>query len=385
MKTLTYIIALGALLKSVNGFAQCANKITDKQIADINKLVEDLSSKDKFSGTVLIAKENNIIYQKAIGFSDKENNHKSNINTKFNLASMNKMFTGIAIAQLVEQNKLLYSDKVLKYLPNLPEKIFGKITVEQLLTHTSGTGDIFRIPKFMEIKDTAKTIETYVDLGINEQLLFEPGTKFHYSNYGYILLGAVIEKISKMTYFNYVKKNIFSVAKMKNTDSYETDKTNKNMAIGYASPPTMPHQVPKAEDEKIVREPNTQFIEVKGTSAGGGYSTAIDLHKFAQALMAGKLLSIKCTDTITKGRIIMPSPPMLHNTKPMPERKYGFGFGEVYKNNIRIIGHNGGAPGVEGQVDIYPDLGYTVIVLSNYDRSILPIINFIEETITVKP
>ncbi len=375
------IFVLLAFLLGTNGMAQ-TQQISEKHIAEINQLVEDLSNQDRFSGTVLIAQGNAILYQKAVGFADREQGSKNNINTKFNLASMNKMFTGIAIAQLVEKNKLNYSDKVVKFLPNLPKKIFGKITIEQLLTHTSGTGDMFGIPQFMVMKDTAKTLASYVDLGKNELLSFDPGTKFQYSNYGYILLGAVIEKLSKMSYFDYVKKNIFSIAGMENTDSYETDKPNTNMAIGYAMPPPLQGQAPTPVGGKIRREANTKFIEVKGTSAGGGYSTAIDLHKFSQALLAGKFLSAKSVATITSGKATMPKPPMPPNAKPLPDLKYGFGFGELYKNNCRIIGHNGGAPGVEGQVDIYPDLGYIVVVLSNYDRATRSIVQRIQETIT---
>jgi CubicO group peptidase (beta-lactamase class C family) len=380
----TIISLLLTLLIGVQGLSQ-NNQISEKQISDINQLVEDLSNTDKFSGTVLIAKGNKLIYQNALGFADKAINAKNNINTKFNLASMNKMFTGVAIAQLVEKNKLNYTDQLIQYLPNLPEKTFGKITIEQLLTHTSGTGDMFRFPKLMDIIDTAKTIASYVGIGINEPLLFEPGARFEYSNYGYILLGAVIEKISKMSYFDYVKTTIFLAAAMVNTDSYETDKTNENMAIGYAIPPPMPGQAPQPMGEKIIREANTKFKELKGTSAGGGYSTAIDLHKFSQALLSGKLLSLKNVAMITKGKIIMPLPPMPPNLKPLPEKKYGFGFGEFYKNNIRIIEHNGGAPGASSHLKIYPDLEYTVVVLSNYDRAVTPIINFIEDIITAKP
>ena len=156
----------------------------------------------------------------------------------------------------------------------------------------------------------------------------------------------------------------------------------ENKAIGYALPPPMPGQAPQPMSEKIVREANTPFIEVKGTSAGGGYSTAIDLHKFSMALLSGKLLSIGNVSIITQGKITMPKPPLPPNAKPLPDQKYGFGFGEVYKNKVRIIGHNGGAPGIEGQVDIYPDLGVTVIVLSNYDRAIRPIINLTQDIIT---
>ncbi|MGL4599021.1 MAG: serine hydrolase domain-containing protein [Bacteroidia bacterium] len=361
-------------------------QITEKQIADINQLIDDLSKKDQFSGTVLIAKGNTIIYQKAVGFADQAKNSANTIDTKFNIGSMNKMFTSLSIAQLEEQGKLDYTDKLVKHLPNLPEKTFGNITLEHLLTHTSGAGDIFRMPKFMDIKDTAKTIGAYVNLGINEPLLFVPGEKFQYSNYGYILLGAVIEKLSGMSYFDYVKKNIFAIAGMENTDSYEIDQVHANMAIGYALPPPEPNQKPKSGEEKLTREANTPFMEVKGTSAGGGYSTAIDLHKFSQALLAGKLLALKNVATITKGRIAIPLPPLPPNAKPLPalNLKYGFGFGEFFKNDVRIIGHNGGAPGVDVQMDMYPDLGYTVIVLANYDRTVMPVMNFIEDVITAK-
>lgn len=382
---ISIVVVCFVLLVGLQGFAQ-GNQISKKQIGEINQLVEDLSSNDRFSGTVLIAKGKEIIYQKAVGLANKEQNKKNIIDTKFNLASMNKMFTAIAIAQLVEKSKLSYTDKVVKHLPSLSEQIFGKVTIEQLLTHTAGTCDFFRIPAFMDIKDTAKTIDSYVGLGIKEPLLFEPGERFEYSNYGYILLGAVIEKLSKMSYFDYVKKNIFLVAGMKNTDSYETDKTNENFAIGYAMPMPPNEQMPKpiSINGKVEREPNTKIIEVKGNSAGGGYSTATDMHKFSQALLAGKLVSLKTLAEITKGKIAMPLPPMPPNAKPMPEIKYGFGFGESFKNNIRMIGHNGGAPGVDAQIDIYPDLGYTVVVLSNYDMATRPITNYIQEIITSK-
>ncbi len=357
------------------------HEISKKQITDINNLVEDLSNRDAFSGTVLIAKGDKIIYQKAVGLSNKEQNIKNNIDTKFNIGSINKMFTGIAIAQLVEKNKLNYSDKLIHYLPHLPEKIFGEITIEQLLTHSAGTGNFFAFPKFESIADTAKTITTYVNIGIDIPLLFKPGTKVEYSNYGYILLGSVIEKVSKMTYDEYVRQNIFSVADMKNTGNYERDKMHENLAIGYASPPQMPDQAPKQTTGKTIRENNTKLLEVKGNSAGGGYSTTIDFHKFSLALLSNKLISAKSVETVTKGKVTLLPAIKAAN---LPEVKYGYGFGELYKNNIRIIGHTGGAPGVDGQIEIYPDLGYTVVVLANYDRTTMPIMRFIQDILTQK-
>jgi CubicO group peptidase (beta-lactamase class C family) len=373
-KQASKFFSLALLAISLTSNAQ-TNQISEKQIADINNLIEDLSNKDAFSGTVLIAKGDKIIYQKAVGLSNKEQNMKNNIETKFNIGSMNKMFTGIAIAQLAEKNKLRYSDKITSYLPNLPKKIFGDITIEQLLTHSSGTGDFFRFPRFEQIADTAKTIATYVNIGLEEPLLFKPGTKVSYSNYGYILLGAIIESVSKMSYYDYVRQNIFVIANMKNTDSYERNKIHENFAIGYANPPQMPNETPKLNN----RENNTKILELKGNSAGGGYSTAVDFHKFSQALLANKLITSKTLGIVTTGKVIL-FPGM--KERNLPEIKYGYGFGESYKNNIRIIGHTGGAPGVDEAMEIYPDLGYTVVVLSNYDRATMPIMKFIQDVIT---
>jgi CubicO group peptidase (beta-lactamase class C family) len=377
--TKNMLMEIHPISKNVQG-----NIINQKQIDEINSLVENLSKNDDFSGTVLIAKDDKILYQKAVGMSDKIKKIKNDINTKFNLASMNKMFTSVAIAQLVEKNKLAYSDKITKYLPQLPSSTFGEITIDQLLTHSSGLGDFFDNPKFFEIKDTAKTLNTYLMLGMKDTLHSVPGSMFRYSNYGFILLGAAIEKISNMNYFDYIKKNIYELAEMNNSDSYETDKVNQNLAIGYARI-GMPMQNPENKPipaEESPREPNTQMIEVKGTSAGGGYSTAIDLMQFSSALLNGKLISKKSLETISTGKISLPQRPLPPGMKPQIEIKYGYGFGEFYKNKTRIIGHNGGAPGVEGQVDIYPDLGYTVIALSNYDRSTMPIMNLIQNIIT---
>jgi D-alanyl-D-alanine carboxypeptidase len=266
-------------------------------------------------------------------------------------------------------------------LPNLPAKTFGDITIEQLLTHSAGTGDFFKFSKFENIADTAKTIDTYVNIGLDEPLAFKPGEKVMYSNYGFVLLGAVIEKASKMSYFDYVKQNICTPANMTNTDFSERDRTHENLAIGYMGPPFMPGQSPQPMVGKVKRENNTRELEVKGNSAGGGYSTVIDFHKFSMALLSGKLVPLKTLETITTGKVIL-GPAI--KERNLPEVKYGYGFGEMYRNGNRMFGHTGGAPGVDGQLEIYPDLGYTIVALSNYDRATMPIVRKIQEVILPK-
>jgi CubicO group peptidase (beta-lactamase class C family) len=206
MKIQIATIVLVTLVFNISDcFAQHSG-ISAKQIEEINTLVQKLAENDKFSGTVLIAKDQHVVYSKAIGMADKSKSNPVNLDTKFNLASMNKMFTSIAIAQLVEQKKLKFSDKIVQVLPILSKKIYGEITVHHLLTHTAGTGDIFRNPKFWDAKDTAKSISTYVSIGIDDPVRSKPGEKFEYSNYGYILLGAIIEKVSGTSYYDYVKR-----------------------------------------------------------------------------------------------------------------------------------------------------------------------------------
>jgi CubicO group peptidase (beta-lactamase class C family) len=379
-KIISNLLCVLMLSTAVSCNAQ-TNAISEKQIADIDHLVEDLSIKDAFSGTVLIAKGDKVLYHKAVGLANKEQKSPNNMDTKFNVGSMNKMFTSVAIAQLVEKNKLNFADKLITHLPNLPATTFGDITIEQLLTHSAGTGDFFTFPKFEAIADTAKTIGTYVNIGLEEPLLFKAGTKTQYSNYGFILLGAVIERVSGMSYYDYVKQNIFEPANMTNTDFSERDKAHNNLALGYMGPPHMPGQAPMPMPANVKREVNTHELEVKGGSAGGGYSSAIDFHKFSMALLSGKLVSAKMLENITKGKVVLLPGIKERN---MPEVKYGYGFGEIIRNNIRIFGHTGGAPGVDGQLEIYPDAGYTVVALSNYDRATMPIMRMIQDVITQK-
>lgn len=350
-------------------------------ITGLEKYVDGLAKTDRFSGVVLVAKGPKILFQKAWGKADVDRARDNTLETSFDIASMGKMYTGVAIAQLVEDKKLDYKDRLVSILPYLPEDIFGKITIEQLLTHTSGLGNMFAAPTFMAIKDTAKSIRSYVDLNIHEPLLFEPGTQVQYSNYAYILLGAVIEKLSGGSYYDYVTTHIFNATNMSHSAFDEGDRYEPNAAIGYASPMAPP-------DAKTPPPPgrmnNKRMIGVKGTSAGGVFSSAPDLLKFSRALQKGKLISKKSFKNISQGKVSVPKPPTPPGMKPLPDLKFAYGFGESFINGERIIGHNGGAPGVDAQMDIYPDLGYTVIVLSNYDHAVMPVIDHIRNIICGK-
>jgi CubicO group peptidase (beta-lactamase class C family) len=304
--------------------------------------IDKLVVADAFSGTVLLAKDGKVLFEGAWGRASKRFNVANNIDTKFNLGSMNKMVTAVAIAQLVEQGKLAYDDPLSKHLSTdwLPRDIADKIRIGQLLSHTSGLGSYFN-KTFMESSRLRfRTVDDFKPLVVNEKPAFEPGTDWSYSNTGFLLAGAVIEAVTGKTYFDYVRDNIFKPAGMDNTDSYEMDRPVPNLAIGYT------------RDGEGWRN-NILMHVVRGGPAGGGYSTAHDLLKFDQALRSNKLISAES--------FILLTTPKPHS----PE--YGYGFGIHGSAENRIVGHSGGFPGISAVLEMYLDTGYTVIVLSNYD------------------
>ncbi|HEX8492743.1 MAG TPA: serine hydrolase [Pyrinomonadaceae bacterium] len=321
---------------------------------EIESYLDQLAAQDNFSGTILLAKDGVPFFKKAYGLASKGYNVPNRLDTKFNLGSMNKMFTSVAIAQLVEQGKFAYTDTVAKLLPDYPnQEVAAKITVHHLLTHTSGLGNYFN-NKFMETsKDRFRTIKDFLPLFTSDPLQFEPGARWQYSNAGFIVLGAIVEKVSGQNYFDYVRDHIYKPAGMINTDAYEMDSDTPNMAIGYT------RMGPNGPVPDAPRRTNLFLHSFKGGPAGGGFSTVEDLHRFAVALKEHKLLSQKYTDLITTGKVDLP--------RGGGEAKYAYGFQEEKINNQRRIGHGGGFPGINSELQIYPELGYTVAVMANYD------------------
>ena len=265
--------------------------VDDSALAkELDAYLEQAAAGDRFSGGVLIARNGRPVFKKAYGLANKSNSSVNNIDTRFDLGSMNKMFTAVAIAQLAERGKLSFTDTVGKLLPDYPNTaVAQKVTVHHLLTHTSGMGSYFN-EKFFANLNNMKTVSDYLPLFVDDPLSFEPGTKWQYSNSGFTLLGLIIEKLSGQSYFDYVKEHIFKPAGMNNTDSYERDMEVSNRAIGYTRMGDNGRPDPAAP-----RRANTAMRPAKGSPAGGGYSTVEDLLKFSLALQQHKLLSKKYT------------------------------------------------------------------------------------------
>jgi CubicO group peptidase (beta-lactamase class C family) len=307
-------------------------------LAALTARAGELAKKDEFSGVVLVARRGEVLLQKAWGLANRESGAPATLDTRFRLGSMNKMFTAVATLQLVEAGKLALDDPIGKILPDYPNKdVASKVTVRHLLTHTGGTGDIFG-PDFEKNRLTLRQHGDYLKLYGSRGLTHEPGAEFRYSNYGFVLLGALIEKVTGMSYYDYVRSHIFQPAGMAFTDSLTEADAVPNRSVGYM----------KGKGGWV---PNTDTLPWRGTAAGGGYSTAGDLLRFAEALESGKLIS---------------KASLAAATTPYKE-DYGFGFGIEGEGPLRSYGHSGGAPGMNGDLRIYPQLGTVVICLSNLD------------------
>jgi len=321
-------------------------------VKEIERHVARAASEDRFSGVVLVAKGDSVIFNKAYGMAEKVFGAPNKLDTKFNLGSMNKMFTSVAIAQLVQAGKLSYDDRLAKVLPEYPNKeVAEKVTVHQLLTHTSGLGDFFK-PQFFQNREKYRNPRDYFPIFASDALLFEPGTRWRYSNASFIVLGAIVEKLSGENYFDYVREHIFKPSGMNDTASYAMDEVTPNLAVGYTR---------AGGNDPLgleARRANWMQLPLKGSPAGGGYSTAPDLLKFAQALRQHKLLNPELSEKITSGKV---------DTGAGGPAKYAYGFFEEVKGGKSVRGHSGGAPGINSDLKIFWDGSYTVIVMGNYD------------------
>jgi len=331
-------------------------------IADLIAYIEDLASQDQFSGAVLIAQGGEPVFKGAYGLADRSSEIPNQIDTKFNLGSMNKMFTATAILQLAEQGKLSVDDKIIDHLPDYAnQEVANQVTIHHLLTHTSGMGNVFTDEYDLMPKDQLMTPEDWLPLFVDTPLQFEPGAHFAYSNAGYVVLGLIIERITGQSYYDYIVENIYEPSGMLNSDSYDRDKQVPNLAIGYTT---------QGYEGDQLREPipNTDHLPGRGFPAGGGYSTVEDLLKFRNALLSHQLLSPESTDLLITGKIEL-----------REGLQYAYGFFDKVVGDQRAVGHSGGFPGICDFMDIYLDLGYTVIMLSNSDEGCVPVLEFLRE------
>jgi D-alanyl-D-alanine carboxypeptidase len=295
--------------------------------ASIAAYAQQLADTGRFSGVVLAANAGKVVLARGYGLADRTAHAPNTLDTRFNLGSITKLFTRVAIAQLAQAGVLGLDDTVRKHLPALAIPSADRITIRQLLDHRSGMGDIFG-PKYDAAPPARlRELADFVPLFANQPLAFAPGTDERYSNAGYVTVGLIVERVSGMTYRDYVAKHVFAPANMASSGLWALDEPVANRAVGYTP-----------------NGPNT--LSGRPTSAGGSMSTAGDLLRFWDALTAGKLVNPTWTAWMLQG----PSgpPPAGADARRPAKRRIGFG---------------GGAPGVNAALEVSGS--WTVIVLAN--------------------
>jgi len=297
-----------------------------------------------FQGTVLIARSDKIIYEKAYGMANLENNQPNTISTKFLIGSVTKSFTAIAIMQLVEKGILKIDQPITSYLKDYPAETGDKITIRHLLSHTSGIPVFSMLPDFRTKAMLSSSVDDIVNLFKDEPLLFEPGSKQQYGSPGYLLLGIIIENATGLTYQEYIRRYITEPSGMFGTDIVRDYRTRPDFATGYH------------------RNPNGQFVIAEpllfpiAFSAGGLSSTAHDMHLLDRALNGNSLLNPNSLEFMLTSEI----------------NEYGHGFNIRNLEGHIVVGHDGSAPGFCATFQRWLDDSLCIIVLCNNANLPLP-------------
>ena len=344
--------AVPHLLSSIRAEARPPNGIQDEpepaapprspaQTAEvIGAYVDSLARAGQFSGVVRVTVHGRPLIERAWGLADRGLRIPNRIDTRFNLGSINKIFTRTAIAQLAQSGRLSLDQTIERWVPELPRDVAARITVRELIDHRSGLGDIFGAAYDSTDKSKLRTNADYLPLFRGRPLLFEPGTNMRYSNAGYVVLGLIVERVSGESYHDYVRRHVYAPAGMKSTDSYLRDQPVPNRAVGYT----------RQRSDTGWRS-NLYMLPERGSAAGGGYSTAADLARFMDALAGGRLL-----DARWSAWMMSPSAagPDSAKTPALPLRVGGLGVA-------------GGSPGVNAALEARLDTGTCAVVLCNLD------------------
>jgi len=335
MRSLT-VLCIAAYLGAAT-FTAHGQDVLQSYSTDADALIRPYVAANAFSGTVLVAQNGSVLFEKAYGLANREWNIPNTLDTKFRIGSMTKQFTATAILQLAEQAKLNIDDPVSKYYTDAPAS-WRKITIRDLLTHTSGIPDITDLPDYPTFMTENTTPLGIIKRVRDKPLEFQPGTNFTYDNTGYIVLGYVIEKVSGRSYADYLQQHIFTPLGMKDSGYDTADSIITHRASGYEWRDGKWHNAP--------------YISMTVPFAAGGlYSTVGDLLAWDQALYSHKPLS-----EASLKEMFTPNKPLSN---------YGFGWGITTDRGHRLIGHGGGVNGFDSIINRYPDERLTVILLSN--------------------
>jgi D-alanyl-D-alanine carboxypeptidase len=304
------------------------------------KLDRDTAS-GVLSGVLLLAKDGRPVFQYAGGMEDRERGVAMTMQSRLGTASISKVFTTVAVMQLAQAGKIDLDAPVGRYLSDYPNKaVAAKVTVNELLTHTGGTDDFFG-ETLDQHRAELRTPADYIALLGTRDPLFEPGGRRGYSNYGFIILGRIVEQVSGQPWGDYLRDHIFAPTGMTGTGTQPRAVAVSHRAVGYT---LVGGRMALAADR----------AGFGPTPAGGAYTTAGDLLKFTNALTAARLLDAAHTDLL------------LHGQAKIGAKSYPYDVSGKAENGAVFIGHQGGGPGANGDLRAFPGNGYTLVILANF-------------------
>lgn len=311
----------------------------------------------RYSGVTVVYKDGERIFESVHGLANRSWQVPNTIDTRFDLASVTKLFTATAIGLLHDRGQIALDEPFVSYFPDFPNtEIAGRVTVRQLLSHTSGISDLFIEPEYLQsdryrLRALADYDRFYETLRKGE---VPPGS-MHYSNTNYLILGRIIEKVTGRSYYTFVQEEIFDKIGMAHTGFYAADLVIPKRAEGYTTDVQASMEFGVPNDGALRR--NSYMRAARGMPAGGAYATAHDLYLFLNALRNGQLVKPETFSMMVQAN----------------ERRYGLGMQTYRQSEIAVYGHSGGFYGVSAMAFLLPEQGYTFISLTNNDFGAQPV------------
>lgn len=355
MKLLRILLFVVVLLPILPIYAQELTNAETEKIIKVQRLVRSYDWLDEFAGIVILAKNGKPIYKHTSGMANYDYNVGNALSSQYNLFGLTKTITATAILQLVENFTINLDNPISDYLVQVPEAYQNNVTVRHLLTHTSGIKSYYQIDGFIENFPFINKVSDISYLILQEDLQFEPGTQFNVSDSDYILLADIIERTSRMTYQQYIEKNILQKAGMKNSNLYFWNEVVKNKAIAYSI----------GGDGSPVK--GSLYYGAYPFGADGIYCSADDLLLFFNALMDSRLLSPKYVGMMYK-----------HVPIDDKDKDYIYSLGLKYKTiygETPVIFQEGSIDGMSLQLSYFPEQNYTSIVFANHHKKVAQLLS----------
>lgn len=330
------------------------------------KLIEVAQKESQFSGSILVKNKDSLLVESSFGYANRSEQLLNTIDTRFGIASGCKIFTAVAISQLVEEGKLAYDQKLKESLPYSFPKFDESITIHHLLTHTSGIPDYFDEDVMDDFEELwietpmyhMRKLEDFLPIFQEGKMKFKTGEQFHYNNAGYILLGLIVEEATGLSFQKYIEKNIFEKAGMNDSGYFAMDALPHNTALGYI------------DYEDGTWKTNIYSLPVIGGADGGAFTTVKDMLHFWDALLDNQLLEEQTTATLLQPYV-----------QEQDDDYYGYGVWiKKDGNNISKYHVMGYDPGVSFHSAYYPAQQITLAICSNKSKGAFAMLKAMEQT-----